>query len=77
MSRTGAVGVGATLLAIACCAGLPLAVSILGGLALTAWLGVVGGIVALAAIAIAVVIHVRRRAGAQPAGHDPSEGDRR
>ena len=75
-SRAGAVGVGAALLAAVCCAAVPLAASVLGGLALTAWLGVAGAIIAIAVLTLVVVVHVRRRADAPLARRDLRDPDR-
>jgi hypothetical protein len=66
MSRPASVGIGAAVLAIVCCAGLPLIASVLGGLALATLLGLAGAILAVALIAAALVLRVRRRADPLP-----------
>ena len=58
------LGAAGALVAIACCAGLPLIGTILGGLTLAAVLGVAGGVVlAVGVVAAAVVVMrgMRRR----------------
>lgn len=59
------LGVAGALLAVACCAGLPLAGTILGGLTLAAVLGVAGGILLVAGVLAAalLVLRGRRRRG--------------
>jgi hypothetical protein len=48
------------LLAVVCCAGLPL-IGTLGGIALAVLLGVAGGLVVVAALTAAILIVVRAR----------------
>jgi hypothetical protein len=47
------------LIALVCCAGLPLLATILGGLTLAAVLGVAGGGLLLAAVLLSIVLVVR------------------
>lgn len=54
------VGAGGALVAVACCAGLPLLSTILGGLTLAALLGVTVGIVLIAGVLAAVLVGVLR-----------------
>jgi ABC-type transport system involved in cytochrome c biogenesis permease subunit len=57
------LGVAGALIALACCAGLPVMTTILGGLTLAALIGVAGGTLLLAAavVAGALLICARRR----------------
>ena len=66
--KLGVAGVGITLFAVVCCAGLPLIVGgVAGGIAIGAVLGVEAGILAALALVTLVVVAVRRRrAGEQP-----------
>jgi hypothetical protein len=58
--RPESVGIGAAVLAVLCCAGLPLIAGVLGGVALATLLGVAGAILAVVLIGTAVVLGVRR-----------------
>ena len=60
----GLVALGVAALAVLCCAGLPLLVAVLGGLALGTVLGVGTGVVALVALVIAVLVARHCRAEA-------------
>ena len=64
------VGAAGALVAVACCAGLPLLGTILGGLKLAAVLGVAGGVVLVVAIlaAAVVMLRARRRRCCSPTG---------
>lgn len=58
VSLIGAVG---ALVAAACCAGLPVLGSVLGGLTLAAVLGVAGAIVVVAVVSAAAMLVLRGR----------------
>jgi hypothetical protein len=60
----GLIALGVAALAVLCCAGLPLLVGVLGGLALGAVLGVGSGVVALVVLVTAVLVTRHRRAAA-------------
>ncbi len=60
----GLVALGVAALAVLCCAGLPLLVGVLGGLALGTVLGAGAGVVALVVLTTAVLVTRRRRAAA-------------
>lgn len=57
------LGPAGALLAIGCCAGLPLLGSVLGGLTVAAVLGIASGMLLIAGVvgAVALLIRVRRR----------------
>ena len=55
------IGAASALVAVACCAGLPLLGTLLGGLTLAAVLGVAGGIVLVIAVLAAALIVPRAR----------------
>lgn len=55
------LGAAGALVAIACCAGLPLIGTILGGLTLAAVLGVAGGVVLVVGVVAAAVVLMRGR----------------
>jgi hypothetical protein len=59
--RDGLTGVAVAAFAIACCAGIPLAAGLVGGVAVGAWLGVGAGVLVVGVV-IAVAISARRRA---------------
>jgi hypothetical protein len=64
---TGVLAVGVAAFAIFCCAGLPLVVSLIGGLTLAGVLGVSAGVLIAAGAVVAAVIVVRsRRRRAEP-----------
>lgn len=67
----GLVAVGVAALAVVCCAGLPLLVGVLGGLALGTVLGVGAGVVALVVLVTAVFVTRRRRAAACRIADEP------
>lgn len=60
----GLVALGVAAVAVLCCAGLPLLVGVLGGLALGTVLGVGAGVVALVLLVTAVFVTRGRRAAA-------------
>jgi hypothetical protein len=55
------LGVGAAVIAVICCAGLPAITALIGGITTAAILGVAGGVLALAAIATAAILMIRAR----------------
>jgi hypothetical protein len=59
------LGVGAAIVAVICCAGLPAIAAVLGGITLAAVLGVAGGVLAVVAIATGAVLLIggRRKRG--------------
>ena len=61
MARWESVGIGAAMVAVVCCAGVPLVASVVGGLALTTLLGIGGAILAVALVGAALAVRVRRR----------------
>jgi hypothetical protein len=63
MERSASVGIGAAVVAFVCCAGLPLIVGVLGGVALTTLLGVAGAILAVGLVGAALVLRLRGRRG--------------
>ena len=65
---TGFAAVGVAAFAIACCAGGPLVVGALSGVAVGAVLGIGAGIVALAAVGGLAVVRARRRRACDPTG---------
>jgi hypothetical protein len=76
MARWESVGIGAAIVAIVCCAGVPLVASAVGGVALTTLLGVGGAILAVALVGAALAVRRRRRNAAR-ATRNLHEGDRR
>jgi hypothetical protein len=58
---TGVLAVGVAAFAVFCCAGLPLVVSLVGGLTLAGVLGVSAGVLIATAAAATVVFIVRAR----------------
>jgi hypothetical protein len=62
------IGVAGAVVAVACCAGLPLVATILGGLTLAAVVGVAGGVLlaagALAGVAVVLCGRRNRECGA-------------
>src|SRR2546422_10805933 len=58
---TGVVAAGVAAFAVFCCAGLPLVVTLVGGLTLVGVLGVSAGVVIAAVVVAAVVVVVRGR----------------
>ena len=63
-SHTGPLlGVAGALIAVACCAGLPLIATLVGGLTLAATIGVAGGAMALAAALAGALFLLRTRRG--------------
>ncbi len=65
-TRGGLAVLGATALAIGCCAAVPLTIAALGGASVAAIFGVTAGLLALVSIvALIAVIHRRRRGESQ------------
>jgi len=62
MARWESIGIGAAVIAVFCCAGLPLVVGMIGGLTATALIGLIGGLVVVLAAALVLAIRLRRRA---------------
>jgi membrane protein implicated in regulation of membrane protease activity len=60
-AKTGLAAVGIAAFAVACCAGAPLLVGLVGGIAVASLLGVGAAIVGAAALAGVVLLVVRRR----------------
>ena len=60
-ARTGLAAIGATALAIGCCAGAPLAVAALSGVALGVVLGTAGALLAAALLVLVPLTRKRRR----------------
>jgi len=58
---TGLLAVGAAAFAVFCCAGLPLVVSLIGGLTLAGVLGVSAGVLIATAVVAGAVVVVRAR----------------
>ena len=76
-SHTGPLlGVAGALIAVACCAGLPLIATVLGGLTLAATIGVAGGALALAAAlaGLLFLLRTRRRTCAGPSRRVRDDG---
>lgn len=57
--RDGLTGVAVAAFAIACCAGIPFAAGLVGGVALGAWLGIGAGVLAVCVV-VAVATQARR-----------------
>jgi hypothetical protein len=76
MARWESVGIGAAIVALVCCAGLPLLAGAVGGLALTTLLGVGGAILGVALVGAALAVRGRRRRAAR-ATRTLRSGDRR
>jgi hypothetical protein len=57
------LAIAAGAFAVACCAGLPAIVALIGGITIAAVVGVAGGALALAAVTggAALLVHARRR----------------
>jgi len=62
MARWESVGIGAAIVALVCCAGVPLVASVVGGLALTTLLGIGGAILGVALVGTALAVRARRNA---------------
>jgi hypothetical protein len=60
-STTGVLAVGAAAFAVLCCAGLPLVVSLVGGLTVAGVLGVSAGVLIVAAAVAGAVVLIRAR----------------
>ena len=66
-SKGGLAAVGLGALAVVCCAGGPLIVALIGGIALGTVFGVGAGVLALSLVAAVVIVRVRgRRAPGAP-----------
>jgi hypothetical protein len=74
--KLGLAGVGIAVLAIACCAGVPLIAGVAGGIAVAAVLGVGAGVLALAALVALGVAAGRRRRACERPGQEHSIGPR-
>lgn len=59
--KTGLAALGVGAFAVACCAGAPLLVGVLGGVALGSVLGIAAGVVAVIGLTALVVVRTRRR----------------
>jgi len=59
--RTGLAGFGVAVLAMGCCAGLPLLTALAGSVAIGTLLGGVAGAVVLVGLAALVIVRARRR----------------
>jgi hypothetical protein len=62
MARWESVGIAGALIAVVCCAALPLLVGLIGGLTATALVGVIGGLIVAAAAIVVVAMRLRGRA---------------
>jgi len=60
-AKTGLAAVGIGVLAVLCCAGAPLIVGVVGGVALGSVLGLAAGVIAIVAATVLVVVRTRRR----------------
>ncbi len=60
--RGGLAAVGFGALAVVCCAGAPLIVGVLGGVALGSVLGVGAGVLAVTLVTVLIVVRVRGQA---------------
>jgi hypothetical protein len=71
LTVAGTVG---ALIAVACCAGLPAAVALLGGLTVAAFVGALAGVLALAGLiaVIALATRARRRRSRPPTTQGPA-----
>jgi zinc transporter ZupT len=76
-ARTGIAALGASALAIGCCAAAPLVLAALGGVALGAILGVAGGVLAVAALLALVPLIRRRRSCERPGAGDSGRSGHR
>lgn len=56
-----ALGIGAGVFAVVCCAGLPAIGALIGGITIAAVIGVAGGVLALAALGGGAIMLVRAR----------------
>ena len=73
LEKTGLAALGVGALFVVCCAALPLAAGVLGGLAIGATFGVGAGALALAVLATLVLLRARRRrAGRSQAMKEPT-----
>jgi hypothetical protein len=69
--RTGLAGFGLAVLAMGCCAGLPLLTALVGSVAIGTVLGVGAGAVVLVALAILAIARSRRRRACAAAVVEP------
>jgi hypothetical protein len=60
-ARTSLAAVGVAIVAIVCCAGLPLLATLAGGIALGTLLGVGAGVLAVLVVGGALAVRARRR----------------
>ena len=74
-SKGGLAAVGLGALAVVCCAGGPLIVALIGGIALGTVLGVGAGVLAVSLVAALVIVRVRGR-GAPDAPRAETRQDR-
>lgn len=72
--KAGGAGVGVAVLAVVCCGAVPLLVALASTVALGAILGVGAGILALAALAAAVTVQLRRRHACRTDAAAPRRG---
>lgn len=66
IERTGWAALVVAVMAVVCCAALPMLVGVIGGLAIGAALGIGAGVLALAALAVLVLLRARRRPARSP-----------